>query len=81
MFDSIGLRWCGQLIKMDSNRNLGKYGKQETRGAGKRKAKDGMARAFGEEANEEKKGRRCWRRTRRRSDATGRQEGHNRIEE
>jgi hypothetical protein len=57
MFDRRGLRWSGQLIKMDSNRNLGKYGKQETRGAGKRKAKDRMARAFGEEVDEEKKGK------------------------
>jgi hypothetical protein len=61
--------------------NLDKYGKQKLRGAGKRKAKDRMARAFGEEADEEAKGRRCWRRTRRRSDATRRLEGHNRIGE
>jgi len=66
---------------MDSNKNLGKYGKQEKRSAVKRKAKDRKARAFGEEANEEKKGSRCWRRTRRRSDATRRLEGHNGIEE
>jgi hypothetical protein len=81
MFDRRGLRWSGQPIKVDSNWNLGKYGKQEKRDAGKRKAKDRMDRAFGEETDEQKMGRRCWRRTRRRSDATRSMEGHNGIKE
>lgn len=81
MFDRRGLRWFGQLIKMVAIENLGKYGKQELSGAGKRKAKDRMARVFGEEADGDKNGRRCRRRTRRHSGATRRLEGHNGIEE
>lgn len=53
MFDRRGLRWSGQPIKVDSNWNLGKYGKQEKRDAGKRKAKDRMGTAYAE-ADEEK---------------------------
>jgi hypothetical protein len=67
MLDRRKLRCFVHLYEWIAIGNLGKYGKQELRGAGKRKNKDRMGRAYGE-VDCGKEGRPCrrrlgWRRT------------------